>query len=425
MKKFNKPLAVLKNPYVFSVTAKFSMVIVGFLYSMLNARFLGPELKGQYSYITTITGITVVVFTLGVHQAYPYYKRQEVEGVRTKYIHIITIEFILYLIAAAALSPFMKDFRVTTAIWLTPFMVLSKLSRYLIMLETPNKKNKLELFFEIVEVIFVFFLLLFADRNLYWIIGLLFAKNIVSSIYYLYHIHENFKICRDDWHWFIEFAKFGFLPMLALLMNNLNYRIDVLMLGRSVSNSEIGIYSVGISIAEKMWLVSDSLRDVLYSKLIKGRDKDEVNRVIRFSITACSILVIGLVTLGHPFIVICFGEKYERSYYPMVIILFGTLVMVYYKIIQAYNIIHKKQKYNFAFLVTAVIVNIILNSILIPKQGIYGAAIASLVSYTVCAACFVVEYKRFTHSRIGEILILNKSDIILLRDFLTSSRKKK
>ena len=421
--KNNRLLDVFRNPYVFSVMAKFAMVIVGFLYSMLSARFLGPELKGQLSVITTITGITVVVFTFGIHQAYPYYKRQGVENIRTRYIHAITIAFVIYLIIAALLTTFVvRDTNVRLAIWLTPFMVLSKLSRYLIMLETPNIKNRLELFFEAVEVVIVFFLLMFAERNLYWIVGLLFAKNIFSSAYYLYRIHEKPGISKADFHWLMQFAIFGFLPMLALLMNNLNYRIDVLMLRKNVSDAEIGIYSVGISIAEKMWLVSDSLRDVLYSKLIKGRDKDEVNRVIRFSITACLILVIGLISLGQPFIVLCFGEKYRRSYYPMAIILFGTLVMVYYKIIQAYNIIHKKQKYNFVFLVISVVVNVVLNAVLIPVQGIYGAAIASLISYTICALCFILEYKKYTGSRFSEILIIDREDLQIIKSLLQRKR---
>lgn len=423
-KQLRTILNIFRNPYVFAVTAKFTMVAVGFLYAMLNARFLGPELKGQVSYINSITGITMIVFTLGIHQAYPYYKRENVENIRNKYVHAIFFAFLVYVVLAAVITPFMLgDIRVTIAVWLTPPMVLSKLSRYLIMLETPNKKNRWELLFEVAEVIVLFFLYLFAERNMYWIIGLLAAKNIISSIYYLWDIHEDLKITKTDVQWFGKFAAFGFLPMLALLMNNLNYRIDVLMMGRIVPDAQIGIYSVGISIAEKIWLVSDSLRDVLYSKLVKGRDTEEVNKVIRISVSACTVLVLGLAALGKPFIILCFGKDYAESYYPMLIILFGTLVMVYYKIIQAYNIVHKKQKTNFLFLIISVIVNVVMNWFLIPVWGIYGAAAASLASYTVCALCFIFEYSHATKSRITDMLILKKSDIEMLKGLFKKKKK--
>ena len=417
MKQINSKL--IKNPYFFSLFTKILGVVFGIMYSILNSRFLGAELKGQLSYINSITAITVIVFTFGIHQAYPYYRRQNEENIKNRFVHVTIIAFSLYLVLSSIVSPFViSDKRVFIAVLLTPIMTFTKLITYVVMVEDPNKKNMWELVVEIIEVISLLLLFLFADRNLMWIIYMIAAKNIASAVYFLYHAHSDFRIQRTDFTLLIDCAKFGFLPMLALLMNNLNYRVDILMLGGMVSDSQIGIYAVGVHLAEKLWLISEAVRDVLYSKLTKGRDSQEVNVVLRMCISACLFIVFLIILLGRPFIDICYGSEYSESYWPMIIVLFGTLTMVYYKIIQAYNIVHKKQKLNFIILLVSVLSNIVMNAILIPSLGIYGAAIASLISYTLCSVSFLTEYIKYTKSRIRDVLFLKKEDMILIKKLL-------
>ena len=417
MKKINNKL--LKNPYFFSLLAKIIGVVFGMLYSILSSRFLGAELKGQLSYINSITAITIIVFTFGIHQAYPYYRRQNEDTIKNRFVHVTIIAFLFYIVLAAIISPFViQDRRILIAVLLTPIMTFSKLITYVVMVEDPNKKNMWELIVDIGEVLFLLLVILFADRNLLWIIYMIAVKNIASSAYFLYHAHSDFRIQRSDFTLLINCMKFGFLPMLALLMNNLNYRVDILMLGRMVPDSQIGVYSVGIHLAEKLWLVSEAIRDVLYSKLTKGKDSQEVNKVLRICISACLLIVLCILLLGRPFIDICYGEEYSESYWPMIIVLFGTLTMVYYKIIQAYNIVHKKQKLNFIFLLVSVIANIVMNAIMIPYLGIYGAAIASLISYTLCSTAFLREYVKSTNAKIRDVIFLKKEDIVAIKNLL-------
>ena len=407
----------LKNVYVFSILSRVVMVGVGFLYSILLARYLGTELKGQLTYINTITAITVIVCSFGMHQAYPYYRKQGTEGIGRTYGHICFLALGGYIVIAAIAAAIVgnRDARVTWAIALTPLLTFTKLVTYRVMVDDPNRKNAWEVVCELLEAAALALLLLFAPRNLTFAIAVLAGKNLISCVYYLRASGADLRITREDRAMLRRFAAFGFLPMLSLLMNNLNYRIDVLMLGASVTDEQIGIYSVGIQIAEKVWLVSDALRDALFSKLIGGRDAEEVNKVIRICFTISLVIDLAIIAVGAPFIRICYGAEYAGAYEPLVIVLFGTLVMVFYKIIQTYNIVHKKQKLNFIFLAASVVANVILNAVLIPLWGINGAAAASLISYSVCAFLFVFEYTRATGSKIRDLLILNREDLATIR----------
>ena len=61
----------------------------------------------------------------------------------------------------------------------------------------------------------------------------------------------------------------------------LNYRIDILMLDDifHISTAEIGVYSVGVALAEKIWLIPDATKDILMSKLSNGSNSEEVAKV--------------------------------------------------------------------------------------------------------------------------------------------------
>ena len=55
--------------------AKFIGVVVGFLFTVFQSRFLGAEIKGQVATVNSIVSVAAIILALGIFQAYPYYKR--------------------------------------------------------------------------------------------------------------------------------------------------------------------------------------------------------------------------------------------------------------------------------------------------------------------------------------------------------------
>ena len=62
----------------------------------------------------------------------------------------------------------------------------------------------------------------------------------------------------------------------------------------------------------------------------------------------------------------------------------------------------------------SLIFNIGLNLALIPCYGIYGAAISSLISYSLRSVRIIIIYLKDTQIKIFEILIINHSEILSL-----------
>lgn len=404
---------VIKNPYVFSIVTKVIVVLVGFLFTVFQSRYLGPTLKGRVSYVLSVTNITAILFCFGIHQAYPYFKRRTTEDIRPVFLRIAIAFLLSYGVFAFILATmFLHDERLIAVAFITPLLVYNRVISYLIMVDNPNRKNSVELAANFVELSAVIILYLFLEAEFWLGIALILLKDLLMAVVYTWELRKIFFApYHITYRKVLAIFKFGFYPMLALLMSTLNYRIDIIMLGNLVSDAEVGIYSIGVMIAERIWLIPDAMKEVMVSNLVKGKDENEVAYVIRICNSSCAALILFIVALGKPLINFIFGEQYDGAYGVMVLILLGVVAMVYYKVIASYNIVQARQLTNFMFLGVSVVANVPMNLLLIPKFGINGAAIASVGAYCLCAILFVGDFLKNTNIKLKDILFINHNDI--------------
>lgn len=413
----NKIMQAAKNPYVFSVLSKICIVLLGFGYTVCQSRYLGASLKGDVAYISSITQITSIVFGCGIHQAYPYYKKKTGMDVTPFFIRLtIVMMFLYYVIAFVLSSVIYNNVKLVSIFLMTPLLVYNRIVAYINMVEAPNKKNVTELIADFLLLIVVVALWIFVPASIFWGVLLLVFKDAILAIVYTCRLKNSIrKSSKLDKKEVLEVLKYGIYPMLALLMTTLNYRVDVIMLNQFVTSAEVGIYSVGVMLAERVWMIPDALKEVMISNLAKGRGTDEVSFVIRICNTACVVVVFGIVVLGQPFIDIFFGNEYSTAYSVTVIILIGVVFMVYYKMIGAFNIVEGKQRENFVYLIISVICNIVLNAILIPIFGNNGAAVASIFSYAISAILFIWKFVKENPVEMRDMFFINKNDFEQLK----------
>ena len=92
--------------------------------------------------------------------------------------------------------------------------------------------------------------------------------------------------------------------------------------------------------------------------------------------------------------------------------------MVIYKLIHPLYISKGKQIIVFIILLISVVINAICNSVLIPAFGIIGAAIASVVSYTICSLMFLIKFCREYQVKISEFFIIKKSEVNKIKNII-------
>lgn len=409
---------VLLNEYIYSVITKFLTIGIGLIQSIIIARYLGPELKGVNAYIASITSVGDIIISLGIHQAYPSYRRDYgKDSVECKFFSAaLGMYGILELIAIIAIYVVHLSDEIKAAILLIPIMGYNRVISYITYVEKPNKINTWTTIVQIAYLAYAAFLWVFTKPSFFTSVSLLYFFNIISAIIYTLLLSAKPVFDERLISFTVELVRYGFIPMIALLMTTLNYRIDVIMLHQfsNINNAMIGIYSLGLTLSDKIVLIPDTLKNVLVSKLSKGAPDSEVAKVSRLGFFCSVILCILVFLLGKPVILLFYGIDYIDAYEIILITSIGVLAVSYFKIISQYNIVNNKQNLNVAMLSIAILVDIFFNIALIPLLGINGAAIATALGNIVCGIVFVAYFCRRTSIRLLDMFLIKKSDLTFL-----------
>lgn len=401
---------LFKNQYVFSLFSKGLMVVLGMLNSIFINRYLGPELKGQYSYILNIVNIAVLFLNLGIYQAYPYFKRQKLENNLTKFIDSIYYQFTFYFVAALLLSLVFRDITLTISFTLIPLMTLTKQLGFIALVENTIKRNIINTGSQVFYTLVLLGVFVFAPQNVLFIFISLYLKDIILIVWIAIRFKFKFSFSKPDFKFIKETVKFGLFPMLTSILITLNYQLDVILLRAFVEFDQIGYYTVGVGLANKVWVIPDAFKDVLFSKTSKGDPVKDIAFSVKLNLVIGLLFIILIILLGRPLLYILYGSDFVPAYPITAIISVGLLPMMLFKLITPLFIAKGKQKLSFIILLCSVLLNILANVILIPIFGINGAGIASIMSYFLSGYWFGNVYKKMYELKWKDILLFNKED---------------
>lgn len=412
----------LGNEYIFSIGTRFFHIVLSLFQSIFVARFLGASLKGTSTYIQSIASIGAIVITFGMHQAYPYFrKKYGKDTILANYMTAIYLLFAIYLLLAIVFDfTIFKSVDLKAAVILIPIMGYANIVTYVSLIESPNKRNTWWMVIYATEVIFTGTLFFTTEANIYWAIAILGFVELLKCLVFTVIIKTPPRITKKLLWMFKELFMYGFFPMLALLMTTLNYRIDVLMLRQYafIVEAAIGVYSIGITVSEKMVLIPETLQGILASKLAKGADESEVVRICRLCLYASVFLCVVVLILGEWLIRFMYGPEYDGAYTVVLISAVGAVAVGYFKLISQYNIINKMQIKNVIMLSVAIAINIIGNYILVPVWGINGAAISTCIGHLVCGIVFLIWFSRIAKCSPLKMIVPQREDFQLLKGFI-------
>lgn len=414
----------LKNEYVFAILVKTLVIIVGLLRTVFWARYLGASMKGDVEYIRSISSIAFVVFAFGIYEAYPYYRKTiGKEKTLSQFMRIVYKLFVIYLCIGVAAYFVLEHHNLflSIALLIVPILSFSRIVQYIYLIENPNKANLKTLCVNVIELLYSIVLLLLVKRSFVLAITSLFSIELLQAISSVLYLRSGGNVPDSlNGEEIITIRKliaFGFFPMLAALLTTLNYRIDVIMLKNysNISSANIGVYSLGITLVDKLIIIPDTLKAVLASNLSKGKGADEVARLTRICFALSICITIVAIIIAKPLISFFYGKEYEGAYTIILISAAGILFIMFFKLIAQYNIVNKKQRRNFVILSVSIIINVFMNMLLIPKLGISGAALATGIGHAICGLIFIIDFHNQSGIPYKEIVFIQKRDISQFR----------
>lgn len=168
-----------------------------------------------------------------------------------------------------------------------------------------------------------------------------------------------------------------------MIMSQLVLQIGTLQLGWLIHTDTAGIYNAANKIAQLAafpFMAVNMLGATLIAELYASGRIEELRsllrRITRITFAGTAIIVLGLAVFGKWFLSL-FGQDFTDAYIPLCILLAGHLFIALSGPLLA--VMAQAGKHIPASIIVgcSVILSLILNFILIPKFGMYGAATAS------------------------------------------------
>lgn len=410
-----------KKTYFFSVFSKIMLVIIGLITSALISRGLGVSLKGEYAYLVNLSGIVVIVVTLGVGQVYSYFVRQYGTKYRNVFINLNYIHF-AFLITTFLLFSILKNNIVKNIILLSACGMFRDNFVYLSTVENIKNRNIMNLISKFIFLMNIIIAFLFFKYNLNAFILVLVLDETIFSLLLIFKygfFPKKIEINPSEKKKIIvRIYKMGFISMVTLLLTTLNYSIDTIILRNLSSSSSVGLYSIGISLANMLWIIPDAFKDVLMNKTSKEDSIGDIIFSLKSNILISLIITLGFILLGKLFISVVYGSEFIDSYIATVILFFGSISMIFHKIISPLLYSKGYQKKLCVIFLSAVFLNIVMNYILIPKFDIIGAAVASVFSYFLAGISILLIFSKMYKLKIKEIIFINRKELLKIKKII-------
>jgi O-antigen/teichoic acid export membrane protein len=151
----------------------------------------------------------------------------------------------------------------------------------------------------------------------------------------------------------------------------------------------VGLYDAGVRLAELWYFFPGVIISSLLPPIINAKKIDESQykrRLIRLAVlvTSLSFAYASLVTLiARPLMNLVFGGEFIGGYTALQIYVWSGIGVGIGLFINQYLITENRSKLVLYISFIGMTLNVILNIILIPLYGINGAALSTLISYTV------------------------------------------
>lgn len=230
----------------------------------------------------------------------------------------------------------------------------------------------------------------------------------------------------DIWRWrmstrtFIGMLQYGIRGNVGQLAQFLNYRLDSLLLAVIAGPQAVGIYATATSVAESTGYISSAVAVAAYPRLAADGEA-LVDVLTRWSVVLTLVSAV-LLALASPLLIpALFGSAFSGAILPMDLLLPGVVALAPARLLSVAITARGHPGLASAPFVAAVGVTIVLDVLLIPELGAFGAALASSCAYAVAAAIIVLTYRALTAASVRGLLVLNRRDILAVSDLIHGS----
>lgn len=207
------------------------------------------------------------------------------------------------------------------------------------------------------------------------------------------------------------------------LLQFLNYRIDVFLVGGLLGVAAVGRYQLAVMLAELLRVLPAAAQAVIWPTVASDQQAGQRNAALtaRISRAVFSATIVGslcLAGIAGPSIPFVFGERFWPSVPALIVLLPGLAFFAVTTVLAGYIAGIGRPGLNLRASAIGFGVTIVLDLVLIPRWGILGAATASTLSYSVSTLYTIFLFVQLTDCSIRDVLMPRLADLMVVKDSL-------
>jgi O-antigen/teichoic acid export membrane protein len=367
--------------------------------SLVGARALGPAGRGDLLVITLWPLVIALLAELGLPNAHRYWMAKEPQRVSLLFSNAV-----IYTLAAGAAG-------IGLAVLIVPHLVAERSATVMLLMRVYMINIPAVIFLDLMRGLLegtrrfgwagaarlIFFGVQAVGFGGLWMIGHLtvvtasvtmILSQTASMLLALIAVRTQLKPrWQPSWIEFKRSMHYGLRDYAGGVADFTTLRLDQMMLGGMASSAAIGLYVVAVRLSEVTTFVAGALADALMPEVAASRAEAQaetlLGRTLRLTLYANAILLIPLWFTAPAILKLLFGESFVGATGAFRWLLVAAVIWSASAIV-----ISGLQGFGYPglstiarFLSAAVTAPALL--ILIPRMGIKGAAIASLIGYSV------------------------------------------
>lgn len=416
-----------------TLTTRVLIAGITFLVVMINTNVLGSERLGAVVQLVLAVSVIQLAANILGGPALVYLAPREK-------ISLLVFPSWIWSVVISAAGAYLLDLFETTradrmmlhVFLLSVLLSLSTINQMILMGKERIKEYNIVTVAQVIVLLVVLLLMYFAAdlrdtgsyvTALYFSYGSAFVISFLMIIPFLKN-----NTGKSDFSGILrQMFNYGGTMQVANIFQFLNYRMSYFIVFRYLGKGPLGIFSVGTSLSESLWILAKSISTVQYSRISNQDDEKYAARITLTFIKICFIVTLAglLVLLGLLFLLfpLIFPHEFAPVKYVMAILSAGILTFSVSVVLSPYFSGMGKPVHNTITSAIGLVCTLGLGLLLIPYAGLPGAALTATASYVIATAYQFFVFIKKSGLRPADFM-LRKSEFRTAYTFFISLRQK-
>lgn len=407
MKNYLKNNKVAKNT-IWMISERIIQMLISLIVGSLSARYLGPSNYGLINYGTSIISLFLSITKLGLENVIikEYIenkdKNGEIVGTALGMRMIASlISIILIMILIMILKPNQILIQIVTILQAISLIFQSyEVIDYWFQSQLKSKYVSItKTIAYIVVAIYKIYLLATGKSVIWFALSLTIDYGLIFIILIIQYKKSKGQKLKFSLETSKNVIKKSYHFIISGMFVTLYTQMDKIMIGSILNETQVGLYSAATTICTLWAFIPEAIINSMRPTIYESNKNNTENYLKKLRLLYCIIFWMGIlfslgITLFSKYIIlILYGKNYLTARTSLIIAVWYTTFAYLGTARGIWVVCEEKNKYAKKYVIIGAIINLVLNSILIPKFGIEGAAFATLISQFSVAFVAPMLYK--------------------------------